>query len=70
MSRKPSPPDKSMPSNTVTNSEDWTTGDETVTATYLRTLCEEAEVEIGPSLTKAEALKDELRATTGQCLDP
>ncbi len=53
-------------SNTIKNPNDWTTGDEPMTgaqASYLKTLSEEAGVEFGDKLSKAEASKkiDELR---------
>lgn len=67
----PKAPDADVPTNTVKNPEDWTTGDETMTgaqASYLKTLCEEAGEEFDASLTKAEASKrvDALQASTGR----
>ena len=67
--KEPSNPD--LPSNTVKEPDDWTTGDETMTgaqASYLKTLCEEAGEEFDASLTKADASKriDALQAKTGR----
>ena len=61
-------------SNTVKNPDDWTTGDEQMTGaqrSYLKTLSEEAGVEMDDTLTKAEASKriDELQHETGRGLD-
>jgi hypothetical protein len=58
-------------SNTEKPVEDWVTGDEPMTgaqASYLKTLCEEADEEFDPNLSKGEASKriDELRARTGK----
>jgi hypothetical protein len=58
-------------SNTIKAPEDWTTGDEPMTGaqrSYLKTLSEEARVDIDEGLTKAEASKriDELQAITGR----
>jgi hypothetical protein len=71
MSTNPKTPEPTVPSNTVKDPDDWTTGDETMTgaqASYLKTLCEEADEEFDPSLTKAEASKriDELQQLTGR----
>lgn len=71
MSTNPKNPDDTVPSNTVKDPEDWTTGAETMTgaqASYLKTLSEEAGEEFDPSLSKAEASKriDELQAMTGR----
>jgi Protein of unknown function (DUF3072) len=60
-----------LPSNTVKDPTDWTTGGETMTgaqASYLKTLSEEAGEEFDAGLSKAEASKriDELQATTGR----
>lgn len=71
---KTAPHDDDVPSNTVKDPHDWTTGGESMTgaqASYLKTLSEEAKVEFDPSLTKAEAsLKiDELRNNTGRGKD-
>jgi hypothetical protein len=51
--------------------EDWVTGDEKMTgaqASYLKTLCEEANEEFDPGLTKAEASLriDALKQKTGR----
>ena len=53
---------------------EWTTGDESMTgpqASYLRTLAQEAGVEIDDGLTKAEASRkiDELQERTGRGRD-
>ena len=58
-------------SNTIKDPDDWTTGDEPMTGaqrSYLHTLAEEARVEVGDDLTKAEASKkiDELQELTGR----
>jgi len=58
-------------SNTIKRPEDWTTGDEPMTGaqrSYLKTLSEEAKVEMDDDLTKAEASKriDELQELTGR----
>jgi hypothetical protein len=58
-------------SNTIKAPEDWTTGDEPMTGaqrSYLKTLSEEARVEMDESLTKAEASRriDELQEITGR----
>ena len=50
---------------------DWVTGDEPMTgaqASYLRTLCQEANEEFDEGLTKAEASRriEELQAKTGR----
>jgi hypothetical protein len=63
--------DKDVPSNTVKDPDEWTTGDETMTgaqASYLKTLCDEAGEEFDPTLSKAQASKriDELQAQTGR----
>ncbi len=63
-----------LPSNTVKNPDDWTTGDETMTgaqASYLKTLSEEAGEEFDPTLSKSEASKriDALQAATGRGKD-
>ncbi len=62
---------ETVPSNTVKDPDDWTTGDETMTgaqASYLKTLCEEAGEEFDPSLSKADASKriDALQGKTGR----
>lgn len=51
--------------------QEWTTGDEAMTgaqASYLKTLCEEADEPFDPGLTKAEASEriDSLQAKTGR----
>jgi hypothetical protein len=56
-------------SNLEKDPDDWVTGDEPMTgaqASYLKTLCEEANEEFEASLTKAEASKriDALREKT------
>jgi hypothetical protein len=61
-------------SNTVKNPDEWTTGGEEMTGaqrSYLKTLSDEAGVELDDSLTKAEASKriDELQHQTGRGLD-
>ena len=58
-------------SNTEKRPEDWTTGDEPMTGaqrSYLKTLSEEARVELEEGLTKAEASMriDELQQITGR----
>jgi hypothetical protein len=67
----PAPPSNTVPSNTVKDPDNWTTGDETMTgaqASYLKTLSEEAGEPFDPKLTKAEASKqiDALQARTGR----
>ena len=74
MSTNPKAPDEGdndVPSNTVKDPHDWTTGNETMTgaqASYLKTLSEEAGEAFDPTLSKAEAsLKiDELQGKTGR----
>jgi hypothetical protein len=63
--------DPNAPSNTEKDPDTWTTGDETMTgaqASYLKTLCEEADEPFDPGLTKAEASKriDALQGKTGR----
>jgi hypothetical protein len=58
-------------SNLKKDPEDWTTGDEPMTAvqrSYMHTLAEEAGEEVRDDLTKAEASKkiDELQEKTGR----
>lgn len=58
-------------SNTIKDPDDWTTGGEKMTgaqASYLKTLSEEAGVELDPNLNKADASRriDELQAKTGR----
>jgi hypothetical protein len=60
-----------VPSNLEKDPDDWVTGAERMTdaqASYLKTLCEEADEEFDPTLTKAEASKriDALRHATGR----
>jgi hypothetical protein len=64
-------PEADVPTNTVKDPENWTTGDEMITgaqASYLKTLCEEGGETFDGSLTKAEASKriDALQASTGR----
>ena len=59
------------PSNLEKDPDDWTTGDEKMTgaqASYLKTLCEEANEPFDDQLTKAEASKriDALKQKTGR----
>jgi hypothetical protein len=63
-----------VPSNTVKDPADWTTGGESMTgaqASYLKTLCEEAGTAFDPDLSKADASKmiDALQAQTGRGRD-
>jgi hypothetical protein len=67
-------PADGVPSNTVKDPADWTTGGETMTgaqASYLKTLCEEAGTAFDPDLSKADASKmiDALQAQTGRGRD-
>jgi hypothetical protein len=67
-------PPVDVPSNSVKDPADWTTGGETMTgaqASYLKTLCEEAGTAFDPGLSKAEASKmiDALQAQTGRGRD-
>lgn len=60
--------------NAIKNPDDWTTGDEEMTGaqrSYLKTLSDEAGVEMDENLSKAEASKriDELQHKTGRGLD-
>ncbi|MGI8543615.1 MAG: DUF3072 domain-containing protein [Aridibacter sp.] len=60
--------------NAVKDPDNWTTGDEKMTgaqASYLQTLCEQANVDFDENLTKAEASKriDELQKITGRGAD-
>ena len=66
--------DTAPPSNVEKDPDDWATGGETMTgaqASYLKTLCEEANEPFDPSLTKAEASKmiDALQGRTGRGRD-
>jgi hypothetical protein len=68
---QPEPRDDDVVSNAAKDPSDWTTGGETMTgpqASYLKTLCQEAEEAFDPSLSKAEASKkiDELQDKTGR----
>jgi hypothetical protein len=61
-------------SNTVKDTDQWTTGDEQMTGaqhSYLKTLSEEAGEEVDENLTKAEASKkiEELQQKTGRGID-
>ena len=63
--------DQPIPSNTEKDPDDWTTGAESMTgaqASYLRTLCEEADEPFDPGLSKAEASKmiNSLQSKTGR----
>ena len=63
--------DPAAEGNTRKDPDEWTTGDEPMTGaqrSYLRTLAEEAGVEVPDDLTKAEASKkiDELQERTGR----
>ncbi|MHA6345539.1 DUF3072 domain-containing protein [Roseivivax sp. CAU 1761] len=65
------PPKRDAPGNADKPVEDWTTGDEPMTgaqASYLKTLCQEADETFDPDLTKAEASQriDALQARTGR----
>lgn len=60
--------------NAQKDPDTWVTGDEPMTGaqkSYLKTLSEEAKVEMDESLSKAEASKriEELQAMTGRGLD-
>ncbi len=64
-------PEQDLPSNTVKNPDDWTTGQESMTgaqASYLKTLSEEAGEPFDETLSKAEASKmiDALQSKTGR----
>ena len=64
-------PNQRVSPNPDKDSSEWTTGNEPMTgaqASYLRTLCQEAEVEFDESLTKAQASLriDELQKLTGR----
>lgn len=73
MSNPKVPTSDDKPSNLKKDPDDWTTGDEPMTAaqaSYLKTLAEEAGEDEGfdPDLTKAEASKriDALQKKTGR----
>jgi hypothetical protein len=60
-----------LPSNAEKDPDDWVTGDESMTgaqASYLKTLCEEANEPFDESITKAEASRriDAMQAKTGR----
>jgi len=60
--------------NTAKDPDEWVTGDEAMTgaqASYLRTLCQEANEPFDEAMTKAEASKriDELQNKTGRGRD-
>lgn len=64
-------PKKDAPGNADKPVDEWVTGDESMTgaqASYLKTLCQEANVEFDPTLSKAEASKqiDALQVETGR----
>jgi hypothetical protein len=61
-------------SNTIKDPDEWTTGDEPMTGaqhSYLKTLSDEAGVEMDETLSKADASKriDELQHQTGRGLE-
>lgn len=58
-------PKKDAPGNADKPVDEWVTGAQ---ASYLKTLCQEANVEFDPTLSKAEASKqiDALQAGTGR----
>ena len=63
--------DNAAPSNQQKDPSDWVTGGEAMTgaqASYLKTLCEEANETFDPSLNKGDASKriDALRNATGK----
>ena len=63
--------DPATPSNAEKDPDNWTTGSESMTgaqASYLKTLCEEADETFDPNLTKAAASKmiDALQGRTGR----
>jgi len=60
-----------LPSNTIKDPDDWTTGDEPATGaqeSYLHTLAAEAHEEVPQDLSKADASRmiDELQEKTGR----
>jgi hypothetical protein len=64
-------PVTSNSSNAVKDPAEWTTGDETMAgaqASYLKTLCKEADEPFDPSQSEADASRriDELQAATGR----
>ncbi len=63
--------EQALPSNTEKNPDDWATGEESMTgaqASYLKTLCAEANEPFDASLNKADASKriDALQQATGR----
>ena len=63
--------EQDVPSNTVKDPDNWTTGSETMTgaqASYLKTLSEEAGEPFDQTLSKADASRriDELQKATGR----
>lgn len=65
------PPDDAAAPNRIKDPDEWSTGEEPMTAaqeSYLNTLASEAGEEVESGLTKAEASKriDELQAKTGR----
>ncbi|MBE7177510.1 MAG: DUF3072 domain-containing protein [Mucilaginibacter polytrichastri] len=74
MSKQEKPDETRNEGNTIKNPDEWTTGEEQMTGaqhSYLKTLSDEAGVEMEENLTKAEASKriDELQQKTGRGLD-
>jgi hypothetical protein len=66
--------DRENAGNAIKDPDEWTTGDEPMTGaqrSYLKTLSDEAGVEMDENLSKAEASKriDELQHQTGRGLD-
>ena len=64
-------PDAAPSAHPEKDPEHWTTGDEPMTgpqASYLKTLCQEANEQFDETLSKADASKriDELQAKTGR----
>lgn len=74
MSTSPDPdpaPQMNVQGSPAKDPDGWVTGDEPMTGpqgSYLQTLAREADVEVDPTLTKAEASKkiDELQDKTGR----
>ena len=63
--------EQALPSNIEKDPDTWSTGEESMTgaqASYLKTLCEEADEPFDASLNKANASKriDELQQKTGR----
>jgi hypothetical protein len=72
--RKTSTPQSPSTGNARKNPEEWTTGDEPMTAaqhSYLQTLCDEAGEPMDETLTKAQAAQriDALQQQTGRGVD-